>query len=340
MFTLIIAIIFLVFLIIGHEFGHFIAAKLLRLRVDEFGFGFPPRIFGKKVGETVYSFNAIPFGGFVKICGENPNEKVLDKDKSFQNLPALKKSLVVAAGAVMNLLIGWVVISMVFMIGMQAAVFIGKVTTGSPADVVGLREGDKITDFKNTSEFISFIEVNRGKEIKLNVSRGSESLVLKIIPRVSPPAGEGPLGVSLIEGGIQRHNFLGALYEGGVASIKILIFIFMSLFSLIVSLFSGELGVAAGVTGPVGIFNFLDTAGKLGIAYLLQILGLISLNLAAINIIPFPALDGGRLFFIFCNKIFRGRLNPRFETATHALGFAILILLMIIVTIKDIMNLV
>jgi len=340
MFTLIIAIIFLAVLIIGHEFGHFIIAKLFKLRVEEFGFGFPPKIFKKKVGETIYSFNAIPFGGFVKIYGENSNEEVADKNRSFQGLPAFKKSLVVVAGAVMNLLIGWLAISAVFMIGVQPSIFIGQVTSGGPAEAVGLREGDKLTDFKNASEFISFVEANRGKEIELNVVKGSESLVLKMVPRVNPPAGEGPLGVSLIDGGIPKHNFLGALYEGGKTSIKILGLIFMSLFGLIASLFSGEWGTAAGVTGPVGIFNFLDTAGKLGIVYLLQILGLISLNLAALNVIPFPALDGGRLFFIFYEKLSGGRLNHRFEAITHAVGFVVLILLMAIVTIKDIMNLV
>ena len=125
MFTLFIAIIFLAILIIGHEFGHFAVAKFFNLRVDEFGFGFPPRILKKKVGETLYSLNAVPFGGFVKIHGEDSKEVTEDKTRSFQSLSAVKKSLVVVAGAVMNLLIGWFAISAVFMIGVQPSVFIG-----------------------------------------------------------------------------------------------------------------------------------------------------------------------------------------------------------------------
>ncbi len=339
MLTLFIAVIFLGILIIGHEFGHFAVAKLFKLRVEEFGFGFPPRIFKKKVGETLYSLNAIPFGGFVKIYGENPNEATEDKTKNFQSLSAFKKSLVVVAGVVMNILIGWFAISAVFMIGVQPSVFIGNVGSNSPADIAGLQRGDKLGDFKNVKEFTAFVEANQGNNVLLNVTRGAELLAINVTPRVAPPSGEGPLGVSLIDGGIEKHGFFGALYEGAKASINILVFIFESLFGLVSSLFVGQWGAAADVIGPVGMFSFLDVAGKLGIVYLLQILGLISLSLAVINIIPFPALDGGRLFFIIYEKLSGGRLNQKFEAATHMVGFAILLLLMLVVTIKDIINL-
>ncbi len=314
-------------------------AKFFKLRVDEFGFGFPPRILKKKVGETLYSLNAVPFGGFVKIHGEDSKEVMEDKTRSFQNLSATKKSLVVVAGAVMNLIIGWLAISAVFMIGVQPSVFIGNVSSGSPADIVGLKQGDRLGDFKNIEEFIAYVETNRGNDVVLNVTRGTENLAINVTPRLDPPAGEGPLGVSLIDGGIEQRGFFSALYEGAKASINILVFIFVSLFSLVSSLFIGQWGVAAGVTGPVGIFSFLDVAGKLGVVYLLQILGLISLNLAAINVIPFPALDGGRLLFIIYEKLSGGRLNQKFEAATHMIGFVILLLLMLAVTIKDIINL-
>lgn len=340
MITLFIAILFLVILIIGHEFGHFAAAKIFKLKVEEFGFGFPPRILRRRIGETVYSLNAVPFGGFVKIYGENPSKDIPDKEGSFQNLSALKKVLVVIAGAVMNCIIGWLAISLVFMIGIQPSVFIGQVASGSPADIVGLRQGDKLQDFDNIAGLISLIDANRGEEITLNVIRGTENLIIKITPRLEPPVGEGPLGVSLIDGGIPQHGFFGALYEGGRASLNILGFIFTTLFGLIVSLFAGNWSAASGVTGPVGIFSFLDVAGGLGAVYLLQILGLISLNLAAINVIPFPALDGGRLFFIIYQKLSGGRLSYRFETIAHAVGFAVLILLMVAVTVRDIINLV
>lgn len=339
MFTLLIAIIFLGILIIGHEFGHFAAAKLFKLRVDEFGLGFPPRIFKKKSGETLYSLNAIPFGGFVKIYGEDPREITGDNQRSFQNLSAGKKSLILVSGVLMNIIIGWLAISAVFMIGVEPAVFIGNVANGSPAEMAGLKSEDKLVDFKDSTEFISFVDANRGNDIILNVTRGAENLAVNITPRVSPPPGEGALGISLIDGGISRHGLFGALYEGAKTSVNILLLIFTSLFNLVQSLFVGRWEAAGAVTGPIGIFNVIGVANKLGIVYLLQILGLISLNLAAINIIPFPALDGGRLFFIIYEKISGGRLNLKFEAAIHTAGFVILLLLILAVTVKDIINL-
>src|SRR3989338_7793232 len=341
MFTIIIAVIFLAILIIGHEFGHFITAKLFGLRVEEFGFGFPPRIFKKQWGETTYTLNAIPFGGFVKIYGETATDSVAtDKSKSFQYLSVWKKIVVIVAGAFMNFIIGVVAISILFRSGVAPSLFIGGASVNSPAQIAGLAAGDKIVDFKNAKDFSSFIEAHKGEEINLNILRAGENLNIKLTPRVNPPAGEGPIGVSLIDGGIPKENVFSATYDGFKASINILGLIFGTLFSLVASLFIGNWQVASSVTGPVGIFNFLDTAGGLGLVYLLQILGLISLNLAAMNVIPFPALDGGRLAFIVYEKVSGGRLNPHFENAAHTIGFVLLILLMLAVTVKDIMNLV
>ncbi len=338
--TLIIAIVFLGILIVGHELGHFTVAKWFKLKVEEFGFGFPPRLLKKKIGETVYTLNAIPFGGFVKIYGEDHSEEILEKERSFESLPASKKSLIVAAGAIMNFIIGWFAISMVFMIGVAPTVFIGQVSKESPAALVGLKEGDELKGFNNVSEFTSFVNQNRGNEIDLNVVRENRKLIIKAIPRVNPPLGEGPLGVSLIDGGIPKHSITEALYEGGKASLKILGTIFVNLFKLVTGLLTGNWQATAGVTGPIGIFNFLGTASKLGVVYLLQILSLISLNLTAINMIPFPALDGGRLFFILYEKLSGSKLNYKVQAIAHTVGFAILILLMVIVTVKDIINLI
>lgn len=338
--TIIIAIVFLAILIIGHELGHFAVAKWFKLKVEEFGFGFPPRLLKKKIGETIYTLNAVPFGGFVKIYGEDYREEIVDKERSFYGLSAWKKSLVVVAGAVMNFIIGWLTISMVLMIGVAPTIFISQVSQESPAALAGLKEGDELKGFKNVSEFTSFVNENRGNEINLNIVRENKELIIKATPRVNPPLGEGPLGVSLADGGISKHNVFKALYEGFKTSFKILAVIFVSLFELLSGLFLGNWQTTAEVTGPIGIFNFLGTASKLGIVYLLQILGLISLNLTAINIIPFPALDGGRLFFIFYEKLSGSKLNYKVETAIHTVGFAILILLMVIVTVKDIINLV
>ncbi|MBI1839104.1 MAG: site-2 protease family protein [Candidatus Colwellbacteria bacterium] len=341
MTTLIIAVIFLAVLIIGHEFGHFAVAKLFGLRVDEFGFGFPPRILSKKVGETEYTLNAIPFGGFVKIYGEDRNGVGAGDDKrNFQNMASYKKALVIVSGAVMNFLIGWLAISAVFMIGTPQSVFVGQVQSGSPASLAGIVSGDRLVEFKMITDFTSFIDSNRGQNIALKITRNNEEININVTPRTNPPTGEGPLGVSLIDGGVPKQSFFRALYDGLKTSASIIAVIFASIFSLIISLFSGNWGLASTVSGPVGIFAFLGTATSLGIVYLFQILGLISLNLAAMNVIPFPALDGGRLFFVIYEKISGGRLSERFESLSHAIGFAILVSLMIAVTIKDIMKLI
>lgn len=338
--TLIVAIVFLAILIIGHELGHFAVAKWFKLKVEEFGFGFPPRLLKKKIGETIYTLNAIPFGGFVKIYGEDHPEEIVSNERSFQSLPSSKKSLIVAAGAIMNFIIGWFAVSIVFMMGVAPTVFISQVSKNSPAALVELKESDELKGFGNASEFTSFVNENRGKEVSLNIIRESRELVIKVVPRVNPPLGEGPLGVSLIDGGISKRSIPGALYEGMKTSFKILGAIFISLFKLLAGILTGNWEATAGVTGPIGIFNFLGTAHRLGIVYLLQILGLISLNLTAINVIPFPALDGGRLFFILYEKLSGSKLNYKTEAMVHTVGFTILILLMVMVTLKDIINLV
>ncbi len=345
MITLLTVIIFLAILIIGHEFGHFLTAKFFGLKVEEFGFGFPPRLFKRKIGDTTYTLNAIPFGGFVKIYGEDSLPAQADinglpEPRSFQSLSFWKKAIIIAAGAFMNFIIGWLAITGVFMIGTNPSVVIGHVAEGSPAAISGLIPGDEIKDFPKIEDFITFINSNKGKTINLDVIRGNEKVSVSTTPRLDPPAGEGPIGVSLIEGGIPKESFFNSLKDGFTKSIELLGLIYRSIYSLFARLFVGDLGVTSQFTGPVGIFGFIDAAGRLGFAHLLQILAIISLNLAALNIIPFPALDGGRLLFMVYEKVSGGRLNRRIESTSHLIGFAILIVIMALVTIKDIINLV
>ncbi len=327
-------VIFLAILIVTHEFGHFITAKLFKLRVDEFAFGFPPKIFSKKVGDTTYSVNAIPFGGFVKLYGENeegadPNEK---PERSFYNQAAWKRAIIIGAGVVMNFIIGWFAISIViFFSGTPTAVYVSDVLPGSPAAAANFMKGDKIEGFNNKEEFISYVNAHKGEEIVINGKT--------VTPRINPPPGEGSLGVLLADGDFVKPNPFRALVDGFVYSITLIKEIYFALGNLIAGAFGGG-KVLDSLTGPVGIFNEIDKASNSGFIYLVQLLAILSLNLAVFNLLPFPALDGGRLFFILIEKIIGKRMNVKYEAIANLVGFGLLMLLAITVTVHDIYKLV
>ena len=348
---IIFVIIFLSILILVHELGHFLTAKKFGLLVEEFGFGLPPKIWKKKIGETVYSMNALPFGGFVKILGEDgANSGSREKERSFVNLSIGKRAIIIAAGVLMNFLLGWIVLSIIFMIGIPQVVLITEIKQNSPAAEISLKTGDQIieinsvkiaTDNKNifgSEQVIKIINENRGKETAIKIKRNGEIIDFSVIPRINPPAGEGSLGISLIDAGLPKQNILISFWEGLKASLILIKTIALAIFDLIAKAFIGKASLEA-ITGPIGIVKITSQAGSLGFVYLLQLLALISLNLAVINIFPFPALDGGRLIFLGIEKIKGSPLNHKFEKITNAIGFGILIFLMLAITIKDIIRL-
>jgi len=337
---IIVVVIFISVFIIVHELGHFLTAKKFGLWVQEFGFGLPPKIWGKKKGETVYSINALPFGGFVKIYGEDREDKneILskeDKSRSFAFLSIWKRIIIIAAGVAMNFILGWILISIVFSIGIPQAVFITDVKAGSPAAESGILVNDKLIDFKTTKDFISFIDQHRGQKVNLKIERAGKEMEISATPRKNPPVGEGALGVALIDAGQSKMNILSAVWEGLKSAFEIFSMIYVAIFNLVKAVFLGQASLA-GLTGPIGIVKITGEVSKLGIVYLFQLLALISLNLAAINIFPFPALDGGRILFLIIEKIKGSPLSSRFERYTNAIGLALLLFLMFIITIKDI----
>lgn len=329
-------IIFLSILILVHEFGHFWAAKKFGLLVEEFGIGLPPKIWSRKIGETVYSVNALPFGGFVKIFGENADQR--GKERNFANLKIWRRSIIIFAGVLMNFLLGWLVISIIFSIGIPQTVLITEVQSDSPAAGIGLQAGDKIISATNVDSFIKFIDEHRGQEIVLKIERDGEIKKFKTIPRINPPSGEGALGIGLMEAGLPKQNLLTSFWEGLKTSAETVKMIFVAIFNLITKAFVGKASLEQ-IAGPIGIVKVTAQASTLGFVYLLQLLALISLNLAVINLLPFPALDGGRLLFLLIEKIKGSPLPEKFEKYANAAGMALLLLLMIIITIKDISKL-
>lgn len=340
--TVLLVALFLVILIVGHEFGHFILAKLFGMRVDEFGLGFPPKLWGKKFGETEYTVNAIPFGGFVKIYGEDSSldETALSDPRSFRGAPIWKRAFVVVGGVVMNFFIAWLAFSAVFMVGIPNSVFIESVRPESPAAEIGLLFGDEIVGFQSADEFTAAIAAHEGQEMTFTIAREGEEITLTTTPRVNPPEGEGRLGVTVVDGGVEAMPVHTAFYEGMKAVGRMTVFIGGMLFSILGSAFGGEWAALEGVSGPVGIFNAVGSAGAMGLVYIFQLLGLISVNLAIINIFPFPALDGGRFVFLFFEPILGKARALKVESVINTAGFAVLISLMAFITVRDVLNLI
>ena len=361
--SILIFFIILLVLIIVHEFGHFFSAKRFGVRVDEFGFGFPPKLFKIKKGETEYSFNALPFGGFVKIFGESPDEESLtgpDAGRSLLNKPKWKQAVVLFAGVFANFLLAWFLFSVSFMSGLPMSAGSGmkseslqdlhlsvvEVLKNSPAETAGLKAGDRVISVKSASEALteispetlkSFVNSHPNDEIEIGYVR-EKSQIQFIKTKPTLIEGTPMLGIAMDMVGIAKLPIFKAFREGMRLTLFATAGIAKGLYTLISEAIMGK-GSFASVTGPVGLVGIVGTAYKFGFAYLLSFTALISLNLAILNLLPFPALDGGRLFFLLIEKIKGSRINPKFANAANMIGFALLIILMLAVTYHDIVKL-
>lgn len=355
------AIIFIIslnILIFVHELGHFLVAKKNGLRVEEFGLGIPPRIFGIKKGETVYSINALPIGGFVKIYGEDG--LYADKKESFASRSAGTRIKILAAGVFMNLIFGIILFIAGFNIGIPAVAenqnlpFIKDLRTSilevqknSPAEAAGLKMGDRILLVQKEEEIIEnptveelqqFTKKYGGQKIILNIERGKDKIMVEVIPREKISENEGPLGVVIGETGFLKYPFWRSLWEGVKAGISLFINVFVMIFIFLKSLiFQGKM--IGEVAGPVGITILGTHVLKLGLAYFIQFLATLSIYLAAINLVPFPALDGSRIFFILLEKIRGKAVATKTENLIHTIGFALLLLIFFVITYRDIIKL-
>jgi len=349
-------------LILVHEWGHFIVAKKTGMRVDEFGIGFPPKLFGIQRGETEYTFNALPIGGFVKIAGENGSDES-DGDRVFGAKPKWAQALVLIAGVVMNVLFAWLLFSITFMVGVPTAVeesaagpdadlMIAGTLPDSPAAAIPagavitgigntLAEGDAVTTNLTPSTFAEFVSVTAPADVVVSYEFGdttSEALITPVQGLIADDAERYAVGVSLALIEIDQQSFGAALISGAKATWNGLQAITVGLFTLIAQSFSGTADFTQ-VAGPIGIVGMVGDAAAFGFTALLTFTAIISLNLAVINLLPFPALDGGRLVFVAIEVVTGKDIPHEWAGRINLVGFALLILLMVLVTYNDIINL-
>ncbi|MDP1689267.1 MAG: RIP metalloprotease RseP, partial [bacterium] len=264
---------------------------------------------------------------------------IINSQRSFAAQPAWKRSVIILAGVFMNFLLGWLLISAVFMIGREAGIYVSRVEPDGPAAVSGIKPNDRISGYKSADEFITYIKEHSDETISISILRDGKTEVVQTNPRINPPEGQGALGIVLDEEKIGPRGFLPALYQGLLTTVQLIGLIFMALINFFGGVFTNTADLKS-VTGPIGIFKIAEGAGALGLATFLQFFALISINLGVINIFPFPALDGGRFLFILIEKIKGSPIPVKFERIVNGVGFALLISLMVFITIHDIKNLI
>lgn len=357
--TAIVFFIVLSILVLIHELGHFIVARMVGVDVEEFGLGLPPRIWGKKIGGTLYSVNWLPIGGFVKLAGEDAEDRAKEKEKKsvrkyFWARSKKERAAILVAGVTMNFLLAVLITTFLLTQGVNESsgrVHIERVVDGSPAQAAGLAVGDVVREVSLVSsgeapktitkpqELTEFTRTNAGAPMTLAITRGETTQELTVTPRKDPPEGQGPLGVAISDLELKTYP----LSQAPVMAIGInLSRAWEMLRSIGVALWRLVTlqPLSADIAGPVGIAQVTGEAVRYGFLALLEFVSILSLNLAVLNILPIPALDGGRLAFVFLEKFMGRRVRPAFERSAHQVGMIILFGLILLVTINDILRLV
>lgn len=355
---LIIFLVALSILVLVHELGHLLAAKKVGVKVEEFGLGLPPRMVGKKIGETIYSLNWLPIGGFCKLLGEDPTVEaeskvktkleVKDKSRSFEHKKPWQKLIIVLGGVVMNLVLAVAVFSVVYaIVGVPVEtdkVSIVGISVNSPAEKAGLKEGWVVLKVNDrvvikSDELVDEVGKNKGGEVYLTIE-GQEKPV-KVAVRAEAPEGEGSMGVAVSNMKTEKIPWY-RLDRGVVAGFKEAYFWGKIIVEGVVKMLGG---LATGqppkdVSGPIGMYQATSFINKnQGILAVIHFFGIVSVNLAVVNILPFPALDGGRIIFVFYEMITRKKANPKLEATINNLGMMLLLLLMLLTTVGDIKRL-
>lgn len=341
-FTVIIAV---------HEFGHYITARLLGMKVLEFAFGFPPRLLAITKSGIDYSINAIPFGGFVRILGQDDfaiRQAGEGEPGSFTSKPWWAQAIVLAAGVFMNFVLALVVLTAAFAFGGPVPtgdVRVEEVKAGSPAEEAGIQAKDIVREVdgapvKESQELVRYTRAHRGQIITLVVERGGQRLPpVEIEARRRPPEGEGPLGIVLIDATAPMRGGLPQAFANAWTLTGDIVRQIAALPGQLLNP-PEETPEAPQIGGPIEILRVTGEVSRFGVAAILRLIGVLSINLAVLNIIPFPALDGGRLLFVLVGGIFRKRLSPQVEAAIHAVGFILLLGVLVAVSIADIRRLI
>jgi regulator of sigma E protease len=344
--TIISFFIVLAVLVVAHELGHFLTAKWRGVRVHEFGIGFPPRIWGIKRGETVYTINAVPLGGFVKMAGEeDPNIERSLASKGYGS-----RLLVLSAGPIMNLLLPVILFSAAFMIPHDNVIYpvkVDLVAENSPAETAGFQIGDTILtvhgrELNNSVDLQRYVQIYLGHEIDVTVERTDGSIeTLQVEPRWTPPEGEGAMGIRLEAPGenyqiaTASEPFFSAVGLGVRECWETLALFKNEIISWFIGTSSPQL------SGPVGIAELTGEVVKSGFSNVIEFAAFLSINLGIINLLPLPALDGGRIVFVLLEMVRKGRkVSTRTEGLIHTAGFLLLIGLMIAITFNDVVNII
>ena len=362
--TIILFLVVLAVLIFVHELGHFVVAKKSGIRVDEFAIGFPPKIISWVKGETKYVLNFIPFGGYVKIFGENPDDESMtgaDSARSFVNAKKWKQVCVLLAGVGMNIIFAWLLISISFMFGSlvpvgegadngyakyvkDSQVVITGILPNSPAEKAGLKQGDRLLSLEsvsganlNTTKVKEIVETDKDGLINISYSRNGEIKNTVATAELDSTESRKVIGIYMENVGVVKLNLIIALWEGGKLTIDTFKQVAVGLGKFVWQAVRGQ-GDFSQVSGPVGIVGLVGDAANFGLAYFLGFVAFISLNLAVINLIPFPALDGGRVLFVAIEAIIRKPIKPQIANMANTIGFFILITLMLVITYRDIMK--
>jgi len=333
-----IAVLVLGFLIFVHELGHFMVAKIVGIQVDEFSIGFGPKLFGyQKKKDTLYTIRLLPLGGYVKMAGENPEDE--ESVNGFNTKPLKHRFAVISAGSIMNFLVAILLIVITYgVIGIPIASnsnIIGEVIQGSPAMAAGLQSGDRIISIndvptKNWEDVSGNIRKNGGQELKLIVERNNQRHSFLIKPKYDPEYKIYQIGItqSIIW---QRQGFFQAIQLGLNQSVQFARLVFESIGGLIAGKYSTN-----DVAGPVGITVAIGEAAKGGAGYLMIFAAVLGINLAIINLLPIPALDGSKLIFLTIEGLRGKPVDPEKENFIHLIGFALLMVLFLLITYNDI----
>ncbi|MBI5221297.1 MAG: site-2 protease family protein [Candidatus Magasanikbacteria bacterium] len=356
-FTLLIAFISLVGLMIIHEFGHFIIAKKFGVKVEEFGIGYPPRLYGKKFGETIYSLNLLPFGAFVRIYGQ---EERIENPRSFSGKPFWQKALIILGGVISFWIVSAILLSIVMALGtptiiedeenhnlVNPKVQIVAIAPNSPAEKAGIKIGDTITNIKyqvsnvkidKVKDFQEFISTHKGQEVILTIQRGKENIDISLVPRASPPSDEGPIGIALVRTALKSFPWYIAPIEGVKATANLTIAAVKGWGNALINLINRR-PTGVQLMGPVGVFDLFTQVSQLGLNYFLQFVAIISIFVALFNILPIPVTDGGKFLILVIEKIRGKAINQKIEQNIDIVSFALLLILMVWITIKDISRL-